>query len=93
MSAVRKTINTFLLALALGLSSVSSAAPPTATNQVAQFPTSRAAQRHCPMDTVLWLDTFTRHYYYSNSKRYGKTAQGAFVCKKEFKGIGKRSGK
>jgi len=80
-------------ALSLGLASSVLAAPLVDPNQVAQFPTARAAQRHCPMDKVLWLDTLTRRYYYPNSKRYGKTAQGAFVCKRELKGIGRKAGK
>lgn len=89
---MRRICIALALSALLGLAHMALASPPD-TRQVAQFPTVRAAQRHCPLDTVLWLDTFTRHYYYSNSKRYGKTAQGAFVCKKEFKGIGKRATK
>jgi hypothetical protein len=81
-----------MLALSLGLACSALASPLVDPNQVAQFPTARAAQRHCPMDKVLWLDTLTRRYYYSNSKRYGKTVQGAYVCKRELKGIGKRTG-
>ena len=87
-----RPILAIFLALLLGLPFAISAAPPTATNQVAHFPTARAAQRHCPMDKVVWLDTFTRRYYYLGSKSYGKTAQGGFVCKKELKGIGRKAG-
>jgi len=90
---MNKLIYAVCLALLLGLSSAVSADPPTATNQIAQFPTARAAQRHCPMDKVVWLDTFTRRYYYPGSKSYGKTAKGGFVCKKELKGMGSKAGK
>jgi hypothetical protein len=79
----------WILALLLSMLAVAASAAPPVANQVAKFPTARAAQRHCPMDKILWLDTFTGRYYYAGSKKYGKTAQGGFVCKKELKGIGK----
>jgi len=69
------------------------ASPRVDTIQIAQFSTARAAQRHCPMDKVVWLDTFTRRYYYPGSKSYGKTVQGGFVCRKELKGMGRKAGK
>ena len=91
--ALRFFLSAVFLALASSLASPALAFPPVDPSQVSQFPTPRAAQRHCPMDKVLWLDTLTRRYYYPNAKRYGKTAQGAFVCKRELKGIGRKAGK
>ncbi len=87
-----KHLAIIVLTLLLGVQYPALAAPPVAMNQVAQFPTGRAAQRHCPMDKVVWLDTSTRRYYYAGSKNYGKTARGGFVCKKELKGIGTKAG-
>src|ERR1700755_1064240 len=41
------------------------------------------AQRHCPDDTVVWLD-FRKHTYYSKGqKRYARGLDGSFVCRSE----------
>ena len=41
------------------------------------------AQRHCPGDTVVWLDFKKRRYYLSGQKLYGSGFQGSFVCLQE----------
>src|SRR5262245_10902871 len=41
------------------------------------------AQRHCPDDTVVWLDFRKRTYYSADQKLYGYGFQGSFVCLKE----------
>jgi len=41
------------------------------------------AQRHCPADTVVWLD-FRKEIYYSKQQRqYAHGYNGAFVCRDE----------
>jgi hypothetical protein len=41
------------------------------------------AQRHCPADTVVWLD-FRKGIYYSKERRqYAQGTTGAFVCHDE----------
>jgi hypothetical protein len=41
------------------------------------------AQRHCPTDTVVWLD-FRKGIYYSKGRRqYAQGDTGAFVCRDE----------
>lgn len=41
------------------------------------------AQRHCPADTVVWLD-FRKGIYYSKGRRqYAQGYSGAFVCRDE----------
>jgi hypothetical protein len=41
------------------------------------------AQRHCPADTVVWLD-FRKGIYYSKGRRqYAQGYNGAFVCRDE----------
>jgi hypothetical protein len=41
------------------------------------------AQRHCPADTVVWLD-FRKGIYYSKGRRqYAQGFNGAFVCRDE----------
>ena len=41
------------------------------------------AQRHCPEDTIVWLDFRTRRYYSSGQKRYARGFDGSFVCLQE----------
>jgi hypothetical protein len=41
------------------------------------------AQRHCPGDTVVWLD-FTKDKYYSKGQKlYGRGLNGSYVCREE----------
>jgi hypothetical protein len=48
------------------------------------------AQRHCPNDTVVWLD-FRRRAYYSNvQKRYAQGFNGSYVCRNEARRSGYR---
>lgn len=41
------------------------------------------AQRHCPTDTVVWLDFKKRKFYLGNQKLYGTGLHGSFVCRQE----------
>ena len=41
------------------------------------------AQRHCPADTVVWLDFKKRKYYFNSQKLYGSGLHGSFVCLEE----------
>jgi hypothetical protein len=41
------------------------------------------AQRHCPADTVVWLDFAKRKYYLSGQKLYGDGFHGSYVCLRE----------
>jgi hypothetical protein len=41
------------------------------------------AQRHCPADTVVWLDFQKGKYYSGNQKLYGRGFRGSFVCLEE----------
>jgi hypothetical protein len=47
------------------------------------FRTQDQAQRHCPGDTVVWLD-FTKGKYYSKGQAlYGRGLNGSYVCREE----------
>ena len=48
-----------------------------------EYKTSSGAQRHCPNDTVVWLNTDTNVYHAKSDRYYHKTKNGAFVCEKE----------
>jgi hypothetical protein len=44
------------------------------------------AQRHCPADTVVWLDFKKRKYYLGGQKLYGHGFHGSYVCLQEARG-------
>jgi hypothetical protein len=48
------------------------------------------AQRHCPGDTVVWLDLGKGLYYQKGQKRYARGSTGSFVCREEARGSGYR---
>jgi hypothetical protein len=41
------------------------------------------AQKHCPADTVVWVNTPSGIYHFKGMRWYGATNHGAYVCKKE----------
>ena len=41
------------------------------------------AQRHCPGDTVVWLDFKKGRYYSKGQKLYGRGLDGNYVCREE----------
>ncbi|MCA6112301.1 hypothetical protein [Bradyrhizobium cenepequi] len=48
------------------------------------------AQRHCPDDSVVWLDFRRTRYYLKGQKRYGRGHTGSFVCTSEARASGYR---
>ncbi len=58
--------------------------------QLSVFTTEDAAQRHCPADTVVWLNTRSGIYHLKGERWYGRTKHGAYVCKKEADAAGDR---
>ena len=48
------------------------------------------AQRHCPEDTVVWLDFRKQIYYLKRQKRYTQGSTGSFVCLDEARSGGYR---
>ena len=74
--------------LALGMSSM--AASPAIAVPLTPFRYEAQAQRHCPGDTVVWLDFRKGIYYSMQQKRYGQGATGSFVCQKEARAGGFR---
>ena len=41
------------------------------------------AQRHCPTDTVVWLDFRKGRYYSRGQKLYGRGFDGSYACREE----------
>jgi hypothetical protein len=57
----------------------------------AEFPSEQQAQRHCPTDTVVWLNRPTGIYHFKGERWYGRTRSGAYVCEKEADQAGDRA--
>ena len=47
------------------------------------FTSEQEAQKHCPVDTVVWLNTSSANYHFKDDPWYGHTDRGAYVCKIE----------
>jgi hypothetical protein len=55
----------------------------TSSYTAPRFQTEQEAQKHCPADTVVWVNTATGVYHYKGQRWYARTKQGAYECKKE----------
>jgi len=60
------------------------------TGSLTLFASEAAAQVHCPSDVVVWIDTKSGIYHEKGMRWYGRTRQGAFVCRKEAHAAGDR---
>ena len=56
------------------------------------FTSEEAAQRHCPADSVVWLNTSSANYHFKGDRWYGHTQRGTYVCKAEADKDGMRAG-
>jgi hypothetical protein len=67
--------------------------PPSSVSAGAmeEFSSDTAAQRHCPRDTVVWLNTNSGIYHYAGMRWYGNTNYGAYVCEREAVAAGNRA--
>jgi hypothetical protein len=96
---VYKFLLSLTLALAALLQPVGGSTPGQAALAAARVPlsqdlqlftTEEAAQRHCPKDVVVWLNTNSGIYHEKGMRWYGNTKHGAFVCRKEADAAGDR---
>jgi hypothetical protein len=62
----------------------------TSRQTAPRFKTEQEAQKHCPADTVVWVNTGTGVYHYKGQRWYGNTKLGAYECKKEADAEGDR---
>jgi len=51
------------------------------------------AQRQCPSDTVVWVNSSTKVYHFSGSRLFGHTKQGSYMCRGESDRAGFRAAK
>jgi len=75
--------------IALALLLVAGLAP-SASAQLTMFVSAQQAQRHCPNDTVVWLNLRSGIYHMPGTRWYGATKNGAFVCEREADKAGDR---
>jgi hypothetical protein len=57
------------------------------------FSVEAEAQKHCPADVVVWVNTPTSIYHFKGMRWYGNTNDGAYVCQKEGDKAGYRATK
>jgi hypothetical protein len=63
---------------------------PAPVGDLQLFATEAAAQKHCPKDTVVWLNTNSGIYHEKGMRWYGNTKHGAYVCRAESDAAGDR---
>jgi hypothetical protein len=51
------------------------------------------AQRQCPSDAVVWVNTSTKVYHVSGSRLFGNTKHGSYMCRGEGERAGFRAAK
>lgn len=81
------------IALVIGATTAAFTAKPTvaiAASTLHYYTTESGAQRHCPRDTVVWLNTASGIYHLKGERWYGRTKHGAYVCKREADAAGDR---
>ena len=76
-NSLRRTIFLLTILLVTGSANIAAATPLTPFRYEAQ------AQRHCPGDTVVWLDFRKGIYYAKRQKFYGRGSDGGYVCREE----------
>jgi hypothetical protein len=62
----------------------------TMAQSLTPFRSESQAQRHCPGDTIVWLDFGNERYYLKGQRRYASGYTGSFVCKNEARDNGYR---
>ena len=58
-------------------------AKPQPAMKADQYKTEAEARQRCGMDQVVWVNPRSKVYHASDSKDYGKTKRGAYMCKAE----------
>jgi hypothetical protein len=74
---------TDLLPHALSLAAILAGAASATALPLTPFRTQAQAQRHCPGDTVVWLDFGKGKYYSKGQQLYGRGLNGSYVCREE----------
>lgn len=79
-----------VMALTVGAVALTAAAQSVGAQSPQLFATETAAQKHCPADNVVWIDTASGIYHLKGMRWYGNTTTGAYVCQQEANAAGYR---
>ena len=60
-------------------------------SNVRLFSVETEAQKYCPADVVVWVNTPTGAYHFKGMRWYGNTNRGAYVCQQEGNQAGYRA--
>jgi hypothetical protein len=60
------------------------------SHEAHRFQTEAEAQKYCPNDTVVWVNTKSGVYHFKGQRWYGRTKDGAYECRKEADAEGDR---
>lgn len=94
---IARRLSAFCLALCVWLGGSASFEPSYLSVAIAaqharipMFSDEGVAQSHCAADVVVWLNTRTGIWHEKGMRWYGRTKQGAYVCRKEAAAAGYR---
>jgi hypothetical protein len=59
------------------------AAPSGSPSGAGQFATEAEAKATCPADTVVWVNLTSKIYHFSDTRYYGTTKNGAYMCERD----------
>ncbi len=65
--------------------------PQSSASTLPSFATAARAHQHCPADTVVWLNLRSGIYHFAGERWYGRTRNGAYVCRREADRAGMRA--
>jgi len=70
-------------------------APPAPSTDIGanQYSTESQAKAHCPGDTVVWANLRSHVYHFSDTRSYGTTERGAYMCERDAVAAGIRAAK
>jgi hypothetical protein len=80
-----------VVTLVIGLISCADPKKDSSAGNLTLYTTEQTAQKHCPKDTVVWLNLPTGIYHFQGQRWYANTKTGAFVCEKEADEAGDRA--
>jgi hypothetical protein len=84
-------IRVFLVSVILAVFLSAAVSVAKAENSLSLYASESAAHQHCPHDTVVWLNLPTRIYHLKGERWYGRTKNGAYVCRSEADAAGARA--
>jgi hypothetical protein len=90
LTAVLAAALFFAPAAAVSAAHKTIASAPVTNGSLQLFATEGAAQKHCPRDQVVWLNTNSGIYHEKGMRWYGNTKAGAYVCRKQADAAGDR---